>query len=330
MMETDILSITDLVKHFPLGGGLFSKPTAWVKAVDGVSFTVRKGESFGLVGESGCGKTTLGQMIVRLIEPTGGKITFNGDDITHKSRTEMRPFRRKLQIIFQDPYSSLDPRMTVETIITEPLHAQGNVSGDVRRKTAADLLKKVGLRKIDLKKFPHEFSGGQRQRIGIARALCVRPELIVADEPVSALDVSIQAQVINLLEDLKAEFNLSFVFISHDISVVEHICDRIAVMYLGSIVEIAPTRRFIQDPQHPYSKALLAAVPRPDPGTSVRPLVMKGDVPNPIDPPPGCAFHLRCPYVFAPCRTKRPQLTRVEPDHYVACWLRDGEGIGFT
>lgn len=326
-MESNILSITNLIKHFPLGGGLFTRPTAWVKAVDGVSFTVRKGESFGLVGESGCGKTTLGQMIVRLIKPTSGKIVFNGDEITHLNRAGMRPFRRRLQIIFQDPYSSLDPRMTVENIITESLHAAGNVSKPERRQAAAELLKKVGLQKDDLKKYPHEFSGGQRQRIGIARALCVRPELIVADEPVSALDVSIQAQVINLLEDLKAAFHLSFVFISHDISVVEHICDRIAVMYLGSIVEIAPTEKFILDHRHPYSKALLSAVPRPDPEALAKPLVMEGDVPSPIDPPPGCAFHLRCSHAFETCRSKRPRLTAVAPDHQVACWLMEKDNI---
>jgi len=323
--DTDILSITHLTKHFPVGGGLISRPTARVKAVDGVSFTVGRGESFGLVGESGCGKTTLGQMIVRLIEPSSGKIRFDGDDITHLDRAHMRPYRRRLQIIFQDPYSSLDPRMTIESIVTESLHAQGCTSRQERKKAAIQLLEKVGLGKEDLEKYPHEFSGGQRQRIGIARALCVRPELIVCDEPVSALDVSIQAQVINLLEDLKEDFNLSFVFISHDISVVEHVCDRIAVMYLGSIVEIAPTDRFILDARHPYSKALLSAVPRPDPAVATRPLAIEGDVPSPIDPPPGCAFHLRCPYAFEPCRSRRPRLVKVGTDHDVACWLEPGE-----
>ncbi len=315
-----ILSVTDLVKYFPVGGGLFTRPSAWVKAVDGVSFSVRKGEAFGIVGESGCGKTTLGQMIVRLLEPTDGRIVFMGTDITHLNRSKMHDFRRRLQIVFQDPYSSLNPRMNVETIVTEPLHALGRMSASQRRDTAVALLEKVGLRAIDLRKFPHEFSGGQRQRIGIARALCVRPELIVADEPVSALDVSIQAQIINLLEDLKDEFNLSFIFISHDISVVEHMCDRVCVMYLGCIVEIAPTPLFIAKQYHPYSRALLAAVPKPELGRDNVPVVMKGDIPNPIDPPPGCAFHLRCPDVVDQCMVQRPEIRQVEPGRYVACW----------
>jgi len=255
MSEAPLLNVVDLVKQFPLGGGILSKPKAWIKAVDGVSFAVARGESFGLVGESGCGKTTLGRLILRLIEPSSGRVEIAGRDIMALSRSEMR---RKMQIIFQDPYSSLDPRMKVEGIITEPLRATKQLSKKQRREVAAELLEKVGLRRIDLDKYPHEFSGGQRQRIGIARALCVRPELIVADEPVSALDVSIQAQVINLLEDLKEEFNLSYVFISHDLSVVQYICDRIAVMYLGGIVELASTRDFSVSTRHPYTEALLA------------------------------------------------------------------------
>jgi len=327
MPESDLISVKSLTKHFPMGEGLFAKPRAWVKAVSGVSFAVRKGESFGIVGESGCGKTTLGQMIVRLLEPTDGQIFFNEADITHLNRSRLRPFRQKLQIIFQDPYSSLDPRMTVASIVTEPLFAQGKPSKDRRRQVAAGLMKKVGLRPEDLNKFPHEFSGGQRQRIGIARALCVRPELIVADEPVSALDVSIQAQVINLLEDLKEAFDLSYIFISHDISVVEHICDRVAVMYLGAIVEIAPTGQFISYRHHPYSAALLAAIPQPDPHRRIRPVAMEGDVPNPIDPPPGCPFHPRCPHAFNLCRTDKPEFTHITDEHAVACWLNDGEEI---
>ena len=327
MQKIPILSVSNLIKHFALGGGLISKPQAWVRAVDGVTFDVYRGESFGLVGESGCGKTTLGQMILLLIKPTSGKIEFNSTDITHLSRAEMRPFRQQMQIIFQDPYSSLDPRMKVGSIVIEPLRAQQRFSKNQRRKIAGELLEKVGLRTIDLDKYPHEFSGGQRQRIGIARALCVRPDLIVADEPVSALDVSIQAQVINLMEDLKDEFNLSYIFISHDISVIEHVCDRIAVMYMGVIVEIASTEDFYMEQRHPYSKALLAAVPQPDPHTRSKPFSMEGDVPNPIDPPPGCAFHPRCQYAMDRCQAERPTLVEIAQDHYVACWFNDDQGI---
>jgi len=328
MPEAPLLSVVDLVKQFPLGGGILSKPRAWVKAVDGVSFAVSRGESFGLVGESGCGKTTLGRLILRLIEPTSGRVEFEGRDIVALSRPEMIALRRRMQIIFQDPYSSLDPRMKVEGIITEPLRASRQLSRHQRREVAADLLQKVGLRSVDLDKYPHEFSGGQRQRIGIARSLCVRPELIVADEPVSALDVSIQAQVINLMEDLKAEFNLSYVFISHDLSVVEYICDRIAVMYLGGIVELAPTGKFSVAARHPYTEALLKAVPVPDPHRRTEPFAMEGDVPNPIDPPTGCPFHPRCLYKFDRCLREKPPLIEAEPDHLAACWLNGGKGLG--
>jgi len=328
MPEIPLLNVVDLVKEFPIGGGILSKPRAWVKAVDGVSFAVSRGESFGLVGESGCGKTTLGRLILRLIEPTRGRVEFEGRDIVALSRPEMSALRRRMQIIFQDPYSSLDPRMKVEGIITEPLRATGQLSRRQRRETAAELLQKVGLRSVDLDKYPHEFSGGQRQRIGIARSLCVRPELIVADEPVSALDVSIQAQVINLMEDLKAEFNLAYVFISHDLSVVEYICDRIAVMYLGGIVELAPTRKFSVSTRHPYTEALLKAVPVPDPHRRTEPFAMEGDVPNPIDPPTGCPFHPRCLYKFDRCSREKPPLIEAEPNHLAACWLNGGHGLG--
>ncbi|HEX5679811.1 MAG TPA: oligopeptide/dipeptide ABC transporter ATP-binding protein, partial [Desulfobacterales bacterium] len=294
--------------------------------VCGVSFTVQRGESFGLVGESGCGKTTIGRMILRLIEPTGGRIDFDGEDMTALSRKGMGRLRRRMQIIFQDPYSSLDPRMTVEQIVTEPLQAESRPPRAARREAARALLEKVGLRGTDLDKYPHEFSGGQRQRIGIARALCVRPELIVADEPVSALDVSIQAQVINLLEDLQEEFRLAYVFISHDLSVVEHTCHRIAVMYLGSIVELAPTQSFSRAPRHPYTQALLSAVPLPDPHRKTGQFAMEGDVPSPIAPPSGCTFHPRCRYTFERCRVEKPVLTHADPDHSVACWLNDGRG----
>ena len=327
MPNNVLLSVKGLKKYFPLGGGALTRAPGWVKAVDGVTFNVRRGETFGLVGESGCGKTTLGRVILRLIDPSAGNIVFDGHDITTLSRAAMRIYRRRMQIIFQDPYSSLDPRMKVAAIVTEPLRATERLSRNRRNEVAADLLKRVGLRRADADKYPHEFSGGQRQRIGIARALCVRPDLIVADEPVSALDVSIQAQVINLLLDLKNEFQLSYVFISHDLSVVIHICDRIAVMYLGAIVELASTEAFNHAPRHPYSRALMASVPLPDPHSGLKPVAMEGDVPSPIDPPPGCAFHPRCGYAFERCRLERPALVETDSHWSVACWLNDGQGL---
>ena len=329
MAEVPLLKVNKLVKAFPLGGGLFSKPKSRVRAVDGVSFTLSRGETFGLVGESGCGKTTLGRLILRLIEPTSGDVEFEGQNILSLNSKEMRLLRRRMQIIFQDPYASLDPRMKVDAIVTEPLQAGQNFTKIERQNIAAALLEKVGLRAADLDKFPHEFSGGQRQRVSIARALCVRPDLIGADEPVSALDVSIQAQVINLMVDLKKEFNLAYVFISHDLSVVEHISDRIAVMYLGTIVELAPAERFCVSPRHPYTAALLRAVPMPDPRRKTEPFAMEGDVPSPIDPPPGCAFHPRCPHAFQRCRTERPSLVSAAPQHLVACWLNEGRGLWY-
>jgi oligopeptide/dipeptide ABC transporter ATP-binding protein len=327
LSDFPLLNIVDLVKHFPLGGGIMAKPKSWVKAVDGVSFAVSRGESFGLVGESGCGKTTLGRLILRLIEPTGGRIEFDGQNIGALNAIEMMPLRRRMQIIFQDPYSSLDPRMKIDAIVTEPLRAIQSLTRSQRQAAAMELLEKVGLRRADLNKYPHEFSGGQRQRIGIARSLCVRPELIVADEPVSALDVSIQAQVINLLDDLKEEFNLSYVFISHDLSVVEHICDRIAVMYLGTVVELATTEDFCISPRHPYTRALLLAVPLPDPHRKTEPFAIEGDVPSPIDPPTGCTFHPRCPYRFDRCSQQKPPLAEAVDGHFVACWLNRGRGM---
>ena len=327
MYDIPLLKVHNVVKEFPIGGGLFVKPRARIRAVDGVSFAVARGETFGLVGESGCGKTTLGRLILRLIEPTGGDVEFDGQPIQNLGDKEMRLLRRRMQIIFQDPYSSLDPRMKVDAIVTEPLRAIKNLAKRERRKMAAELIGKVGLRASDLDKYPHEFSGGQRQRISIARALCVRPDLIVADEPVSALDVSIQAQVINLMADLKKEFQLSYVFISHDLSVVEHISDRIAVMYLGTIVELAPAASFSISPRHPYTATLLKAVPMPDPHHKTDPFPMEGDVPSPIDPPAGCAFHPRCPHAFERCRAQKPSLAEAAPQHLVACWLNNSQGL---
>lgn len=327
MSNSSLLDVHNLVKHFASGGGVFSAPQPVVQAVNSVSFSVARGETFGVVGESGCGKTTLGRMIMRLIDPTGGRIVFDGDDITTLDRKAMRPLRQKMQIIFQDPYSSLDPRMKVDAIITEPLSAIKKLNRRQRREHGAALLGKVGLSDIDLDKYPHEFSGGQRQRIGIARALCVEPDLIVADEPVSALDVSIQAQVLNLMKDLKDDLNLSYIFISHDLSVVEYLCDRVAVMYLGSFVEISPTAGFNKAPRHPYTRALLASVPLPDPHIRSGQTPLSGDVPNPANPPAGCRFHPRCSYAFAMCSKERPPLIEIDTGHYAACWLNGGRGF---
>jgi len=322
-----LLEVSNLGKQFASGAGFFSPPQSVVRAVDSVSFSVARGETFGIVGESGCGKTTLGRMIMRLIDPTGGRIVFDGDDITALNRNAMRPLRQKMQIIFQDPYSSLDPRMKVDAIVTEPLTAVKKLTRRQRRDQAAALLAKVGLSEVDLHKYPHEFSGGQRQRISIARALCVQPAMIVADEPVSALDVSIQAQVLNLMKDLKDELNLSYIFISHDLSVVEYLCDRVAVMYFGGFVEISPTAGFNTAPRHPYTRALLASVPLPDPHVRSGQTPLSGDVPNPADPPGGCAFHPRCRYALDICPKERPPLIEVAADHYVACWLNESRGF---
>jgi len=300
---------------------VLKKSRARLKAVDDVSFTLNRGESIGLVGESGCGKTTLGWLILRLLEASSGRIVFDGQDFADLNRQKMRELRKRMQIIFQDPYSSLDPRMKVDAIITEPLRANRGYTRAQRKEIAADLLERVGLRAADLNKYPHEFSGGQRQRIGIARCLGVRPELIVADEPVSALDVSIQAQIINLMLDLKQEFGLSYVFITHDLSIVEYVCDWVAIMYMGAIIELSPIRNFILSPLHPYTQALLEAVPIPDPAQTKKLFPMEGDVPNPVNPPSGCAFHPRCQHAFHTCRLEKPNLTEIAPSHSVACWL---------
>jgi oligopeptide/dipeptide ABC transporter ATP-binding protein len=317
-----VLEIDVLKKHFPIKRRFFGGAAEQVLAVDGVSFSIGEGETLGLVGESGCGKSTVGRAILRLIEPTSGSIRVAGQDITRLSNREMRPFRRELQIIFQDPFSSLNPRMTVGDIVGEPLHTHHLASGKALRERVAQLFDRVGLSRAQMSSYPHQFSGGQRQRIGIARALALNPKLIVCDEPVSALDVSIQAQVINLLMDLQRDLGLSYLFISHNLAVVEHISHRIAVMYLGRIVEYADKAAIFIRPGHPYTEALLAAVPVPDPKIRNRTRALQGDVPSPVHPPSGCHFHTRCPYVVERCKVETPLLREIAPGQHVACHLR--------
>ncbi len=322
MAEENLLEVTNLKKHFPIKGGVFSKTIGHVYAVDGVSFTLKRGETLGLVGESGCGKSTTGRTVLRLIEPTDGEILFENQRVTDLEKGEMRSLRRQMQIIFQDPYASLNPRMTVGSIIGEPLEIHKIAKGAEKEEQVASLLQKVGLRAEDMRKYPHEFSGGQRQRIGIARALGLNPKLIVCDEPVSALDVSIQAQVINLLGDLQEEFGLSYLFIAHNLNVVEHISDRVAVMYLGKIVELATDVDLYANAQHPYTEALLSAVPIPDPTATKKRIILEGDVPSPINPPSGCHFHTRCPYKEKICEEVEPEFKDIGGGHWVACHLR--------
>ncbi|HEY5827785.1 MAG TPA: dipeptide ABC transporter ATP-binding protein [Hyphomicrobiaceae bacterium] len=317
-----VLEVEGLSKHFPVRKGLLRRTVGHVYAVDQVSFTIGAGETLGLVGESGCGKTTVGRTIMRLIEPTAGAIRLDGHDVTRLGKSEMRPFRRQIQIIFQDPFSSLNPRKRAGDIVGEPLKVHGVLAAKARRERVAELFERVGLRKAQMDNFPHQFSGGQRQRIGVARALALNPRLIIGDEPVSALDVSIQAQVINLLMDLQRELKLSYLFISHNLAVVEHIAHRVAVMYLGRIVEYTDKITLFTRPLHPYTEALLAAVPVPDPAIKRAKRVVQGDVPSPLKPPPGCHFHTRCPYAEARCRQEIPALREVEPGHHVACHLR--------
>jgi len=322
--RTPLLKVQNLVKRFPIKGGLFSRVVDHVHAVDGVSFELAAGETLGVVGESGCGKSTTGRCILRLIEPTSGEVSFAGRSVTAANKGELRALARDMQIIFQDPYASLNPRMTVGAIIGEALtiHKLTKTAGEYRDRIV-QLLETVGLAADHMRRFPHEFSGGQRQRIGIARALAVSPKLIVCDEAVSALDVSIQAQVINLLEDLRSQFDLSYIFIAHDLSVVEHISHRVAVMYLGRIVEIAPSKALYTNPLHPYTEALLSAVPIPDPSVKRKRIPLQGDVPSPIHPPQGCHFHTRCPIAKHPlCSTEKPMLKQSGEGHWVACHLR--------
>jgi oligopeptide/dipeptide ABC transporter ATP-binding protein len=316
-----LLSVDNLKVHFPIKKGLLSRTVGYVYAVDGVSFTLGKGETIGLVGESGCGKTTTGLAVLRLIEPTAGEVTFQGMSISNINKSRLRSLKREMQIIFQDPYSSLNPRMTVNQIIGDPMEIHGMYKGDKRKDRIAYLLEKVGLTPEQGRRYPHEFSGGQRQRIGIARALALNPQLIIGDEPVSALDVSIRAQIINLLIDLQEEFELSYIIIAHDLAVVEYICDRVAVMYLGKIVEMASYRDLYRNPKHPYTQALMSAIPVPDPKAGKKKSILKGDVPSPINPPSGCYFHPRCPHKIEGCDQDEPPLKDIGGNHWVSCYL---------
>jgi oligopeptide transport system ATP-binding protein len=317
-----LLEVKNLKKHFPITGGFFGKQVAQVYAVDGVSFTLEAGKTLGLVGESGCGKSTLGRSILRLIEPTSGSIHYQGEDITHVSQQRMRDLRRELQIVFQDPFSSLNPRLTVRKILEEPFDIHGLFKRESERTEQIErLMKEVGLRPELADRYPHEFSGGQRQRIGIARALSLKPKLIVADEPVSALDVSIQSQILNLMMDLRDAYQLSYIFVAHDLAVIEHISDEVAVMYLGRIVEHAPAKELYANPTHPYTRALIASIPKPKPGEKRKKSLLEGDVPSPITPPKGCHFHTRCPSAKDICRTQAPALNPLStsPTHRSAC-----------
>jgi oligopeptide transport system ATP-binding protein len=327
MSETrPLLEVTDLVKHYAVRGGVLRRQVGTVHAVDGVSFSLRVGETLGLVGESGCGKSTVARTVLRLVEPTSGSIKLDGTEITPLSKSELRPVRRSMQIVFQDPFASLNPRMTAGDIVGEPLSVHGLASGGEKEARVAELFRQVGLRPDQMKNFPHQFSGGQRQRICIARALALGPSLIVCDEPVSALDVSIQAQVINLLIDLQRNHGFSYLFIAHDLAVVAHISHRVAVMYLGRIVEIADKAELFANPRHPYTQALLASVPVANPKTKRLRAQVDGDVPSPINPPSGCAFHTRCRYVMDRCKVERPALVEAGTGHQVACWLNEGTG----
>jgi oligopeptide/dipeptide ABC transporter ATP-binding protein len=317
----DLVEVKNLIKYFPVRGGLMQRVVAWVRAVEDVSFSVREGETFGLVGESGCGKTTVGRTILRLIPATSGQVVFDGQDVFKANSRELKFLRRNMQIIFQDPFSSLDPRMPVGESVAEGLvvHNIGKSSKE-RFEIVINTLRRVGLEDYHARRYPHEFSGGQRQRIGIARALALRPKFIVCDEPVSALDVSIQAQVLNILKELQREFSLTYLFVAHNLSVVEHIADRIGVMYLGKMVELTGREELFRNPLHPYTQALFSAIPVPDPNLKRERIILKGDVPSPLRPPSGCRFHPRCPVALEHCSREEPHFKEVSPDHWVACW----------
>jgi peptide/nickel transport system ATP-binding protein/oligopeptide transport system ATP-binding protein len=321
--ESDLLVVKGLTKFFPVRSGLLQRVSGWVKAVDNVSFAVKNGETLGMVGESGCGKTTIGRSILRLIEPTSGEVSFNGNNILKMKSRELKTIRRDMQIIFQDPYASLNPRMPVGDAVMEGLNIHNIGQPKERWEVAIEMLKKVGLEEYHARRYPHEFSGGQRQRIGIARALALQPKFIVCDEPVSALDVSIQSQVLNILKDLQGEFGLTYLFIAHNLSVVEHISDRVAVMYLGKVVELTDRNSLYREPLHPYTKALLSAIPIPHPNVKRERTILKGDVPSPLNPPSGCRFHTRCPIAVDQCSQAEPEFKEVRLGHWVACWLVD-------
>ncbi|WP_316568605.1 dipeptide ABC transporter ATP-binding protein [Neobacillus sp. YIM B06451] len=322
MTETvDLLKIEEMKVHFPIKSGVFNNKINYVKAVDGISFTVKKGESFGIVGESGCGKSTASRAVLQLIRPTSGKIYFKNAELTSLPKKQLRNLRKNIQMVFQDPYDSLNPRLTVAEILDEPLKAHKIGSKEERRNKIIEIMDVCGLNREYIHRYAHEFSGGQRQRIGIARALILKPELVVADEPVSALDVSIQSQILNLMMDLQETLNLTYLFISHDLSVVRHFCDRVGVMYLGRMAELAETNSLFENPLHPYTKSLLSAIPISNPREKRERISLQGDVPSPVDPPIGCAFSSRCPEVMDICRTSRPAMKEARPDHYVACHL---------
>jgi len=319
--KRDLVRVRNLVKHFPVRAGLLQRTHNWIRAVDGVSFTIREGETLGLVGESGCGKTTVGRTMLRLTKPTSGSVEFDGREIFHLGERELKDVRREMQIIFQDPYASLDPRVPIGDSVMEGLNLHGLGNPEERFQVMLDVLQKVGLEAYHARRYPHEFSGGQRQRIGIARALALLPKFIICDEPVSALDVSIQSQILNILKDLQAEFNLTYLFIAHNLSVVEHISDRVAVMYLGKIVEMASRDDLFRRSFHPYTQALMSAIPIPDPHITRERIILTGDVPSPLNYPNGCRFRTRCPAAMEQCAQAEPEFFEVEDEHWVACWL---------